>query len=91
MNSTRRSAAVEKLRLSLESFVEGPDRSLTAARGIESQITTQFPELNPIQELADWLAQYRPGGGDGLFAEPEAIVEFTKWLRRTDWQNPQVN
>jgi hypothetical protein len=55
----------------MEQFASGTDVSLVAANAIESAIILLFPEDEELQELADLLAQYRPGGGDHLYSEAE--------------------
>jgi hypothetical protein len=50
------------LKQMLEDFESGRDRSMKKAWEIEGFITENFPLEHPIQELAEYLAQYRPGG-----------------------------
>ncbi|MES2675938.1 MAG: hypothetical protein V4660_17000 [Pseudomonadota bacterium] len=71
-----------ELRILLESFKSGENQSLPIAQKIESIICTEYAENHPLQELAEFLAQYRPGGGEFLHCETEATQEITKWLKR---------
>jgi hypothetical protein len=71
-----------QLRSLLEVFVSGTDRSVKFANEIEGQIALEFPEDHPVQELAEELAQYRPGGGDFLISESEMLPIVAKWLAR---------
>jgi hypothetical protein len=61
----------------LRRFVQGPDRSLGAARELEGALATQFPEDERLEDLLLALASYRPGGGELLYDE-KAILPFCK-------------
>ena len=72
----------QELRALLESFKSGENQSLQIAQKIESIICIEYAENHPLQELAEFLAQYRPGGGEGLYSETEAAEVISKWLSR---------
>jgi len=66
----------------LVEFVSRRDISLGTANKIESLIAVEFSEDDPIQELAEDLAQYTPGGGDYLFSEEQMVPRAAAWLAR---------
>ena len=72
----------QELRMLLESFKSGENQSLQIAKKIESIICTEYAEDHPLQELAEFLAQYSPGGEEFLYSETEATQEISKWLKR---------
>jgi hypothetical protein len=51
----------------MESFVSGDAVSLEDARVLEGALLHWIAEYPELEELADDLAQYQPGGGDFLF------------------------
>jgi hypothetical protein len=63
----------------MERFARGEDCSLAAANFIEGEIATIFPEDDELQELAELLAQYRPGGGEFLWSEDDVRPRMTRW------------
>ncbi|MBQ1782626.1 MAG: hypothetical protein II007_03145 [Gammaproteobacteria bacterium] len=72
----------QELRSLLESFISGENQSLLMAQKIESIICIEYAEDHPLQELAEFLAQYRPGGGEFLYSETETAQEISRWLKR---------
>ena len=86
MNTAPDHSPLEELIDLLRQFVDGEDRSIAAAQRLESRIALGFASEHPLQELADYLAQYRPGGGEGLFGEAEATSEVRRWLARLEGQ-----
>ncbi|MFL6231506.1 MAG: hypothetical protein ACJ76N_00060 [Thermoanaerobaculia bacterium] len=85
MNFEDRIAALIKRLERLIRAERGEDFSLLAAGEIESEIVTLFPEDEKLQEYADLLAQYRPGGGEYLYSETEirpSMIECRDALRR---------
>lgn len=72
----------QELRILLESFKNGENQSLQIAQKIESIICSEYAEDHPLQELAEFLAQYRPGGEEFLYSKAEANQEISKWLKR---------
>jgi hypothetical protein len=73
---------MQRLRTLLCRFIDGPDRSISAANEIEGLIASNYPPEDPLQELAEDLAQYSPRGGNFLYSEEEMIRKITVWLRR---------
>ena len=59
------------LMLLLDRFVSGRDTSLAAASRLEVLLAEAYPDDEVVQDRAGDLAQYRPGGGEFLFDEPE--------------------
>ncbi|KRD73548.1 hypothetical protein [Lysobacter sp. Root983] len=72
----------ERLRSLLEEFLRQTFPSLGLAQEIEGLIATEFSADHAIQELANELAQYRPGGGDMLYSEHEMRPKVAAWLAR---------
>ena len=72
----------EQLGALLEIFVSGEQKSVEHARRMEGLIATAFPADHALQDLADMLAQYQPGGGDYLFSWEEMLPVATRWLER---------
>jgi hypothetical protein len=72
----------------LERFIRaerGEDFSRRAAGTIEGEIAALFPEDEALQEYADLLAQYRPGGGEYLYSEADlrpSMIECREALRK---------
>jgi hypothetical protein len=81
-------ARIATLIARLERFIRaerGEDYSLSASGAIEGEIATLFPENKKLQEHADLLAQYRPGGGEFLYSEIEIrphMIECREELRK---------
>ena len=73
---------VERVIQLLEAFVEQGNTSLAAAKQLEGAIAESFAADHELQDLADLLAQYRPGGGGGLYAEADVVPQAAVWLRR---------
>jgi hypothetical protein len=63
----------------IKQFVAG-DTSLHIANQIEALIANGFPEEHPAQDLAEMLAQYRPGGGDFLYSEQDVLPPLERLL-----------
>jgi hypothetical protein len=61
----------------LRRFVQGPDRSITAARRLEGAVATQFREDERFEDLLLALASYQPCGGEFLYDE-KAILPLCK-------------
>ncbi len=64
----------------LADFIDGKNRSITAAGQIEVAIDDRFPDDEEVADVVLALASYRPGGGDYLYDE-QAIVRQCKWLQ----------
>jgi hypothetical protein len=73
---------LSRIQALLEAFVAGPNRSLQAAREIEGAIADSLPPDHTLQELAEDFAQYRPGGGEGLYSEVQLLPKVAGSLRR---------
>ena len=76
------SQTLKQLHALLDAFEKGRSRSLQDAREIEGFIASHFPQEHPLQELAEGLAQYQPGGGDLLYSEAEILPRVSFWLQR---------
>lgn len=57
----------------LRRFVDGEDRSVTAARQLEGALAERFPDDERFEDLLDALASYRPGGGEFLYDEKRIV------------------
>lgn len=57
----------------LRSFVEGGDRSVSAARQLEGALAERFPDDERFEELLDALASYQPGGGELMYDEKRIL------------------
>ena len=68
-----RHSEVSRAALLLRKFVAGPNRSVNAANELEAALRRLVPECFPegeaVEDFADALAQYQPGGGEYLFDE----------------------
>jgi len=73
---------MKHLQTLLESFSNGPNGSLHAAREIEGVIASSLPPDHPLQDLAEDFAQYRPGGGEHLYSEAQLLPKVAAVLRR---------
>jgi propanediol dehydratase large subunit len=63
---------IKKLRELLMVFIEGKDRSISWAKSVETTIDNICEDSEEtFEELQDYLASYRPGGGDYFFDENE--------------------
>jgi hypothetical protein len=51
----------------MERFVSGEANSLEDARKLEAMLLEAAEAFPELEDLADELAQYRPGGGDFLY------------------------
>jgi hypothetical protein len=60
---------IDDLATLMERFASGEAISLQDARKLEGGLLEWAPEYPDLEDLADELAQYSPGGGDLLFDE----------------------
>lgn len=60
----------------LNLFINGKNQSNKIAREIESQLLSEYPDDDFIEDVTDMLAQYQQGGGDFLFSEDEVTTKF---------------
>lgn len=65
----------------LRDFVDGRDRSLTAAGHLEVALEEMFPDDEEVADVVLALASYRPGGGEYLYDEQQ-ITKLCQWLLR---------
>lgn len=63
--------AVGELMGLIDRFLSGADTSLGAAHKMEAILLTNFVTEDWFDELSLALAQYSPGGGEHLLAEPD--------------------
>lgn len=68
----------EELTRALQDFLNGKDRSLTAAGRIEAALDRMFPDDEEVAGMVRALASYRPGGGEHLYDE-EDIKKLCEW------------
>jgi hypothetical protein len=59
--------ATEELITLMEQFVSGEAISLADAKRLEGLLLESAPALPELEDLADDLAAYQPGGGDHLY------------------------
>ena len=59
--------AIDELIKLMERFVSGEAISLADAKKLEGLLLEAAPSLPELEDLADDLAQYQPGGGDHLY------------------------
>ena len=70
---------LEPLRILLQKFVDGENRSLSSAGKIESELIKMFPEDEDLEDFEFALATYHPRGGEFL-CDDETIVHWCKWM-----------
>jgi hypothetical protein len=59
--------ATDDLITLMERFVSGDAISLADAKRLEGRLLEAVSEVPELEDLADDLAQYQPGGGDYLY------------------------
>ena len=74
-------AKVEHLIALMESFVSGEAISVNDANKLEGALLECSPERPELEDLADDLAQYRPGGGDFLYNYVQMKPKVAYFLR----------
>jgi hypothetical protein len=62
----RRMATEDLIKL-MERFVSGDAISLADAQRLEGRLLESVSEVPALEDLADELAQYQPGGGEHLY------------------------
>jgi hypothetical protein len=70
-----------RLRLLLDRFVSGEERSLALAKEIEGIVATRFPDAEWFEEVELALAMYNPAGGE-QYLDDEALTRVLRSLRR---------
>ena len=68
------------IRLLLEAFIHGPDRSLDASSKIEELLEETFPHDEEIQDYITIFASYRPEGGLFLFNTSQILQKSHQLL-----------
>lgn len=70
-----------EMRVMMDRFIRGDDRSLRFANEIEAFLDRYFRGTPIYDELIEPLATYRPGGGEFLINEEELSRKFDYAIR----------
>jgi len=73
--------ATSELRVMINRFLSGEDRSLRFANQIERYLDEHFRGTPIYEELIEPLATYRPGGGEFLIDENDLLHKFEYAVR----------